>query len=52
MQEAEHGGEAAIPRNEKAVAYVPGADDRAALIETAELLAPRIWCTKPFLNLN
>ena len=39
VREAENGGMATITRQEKAVAYVMGADDLAALIETTELLA-------------
>jgi prevent-host-death family protein len=39
VREAEGGGMATITRHEKAVAYVMGADDLAALIETMELLA-------------
>ena len=39
VREAEQGGMATITRHEKAVAYVMGADDLAALIETTELLA-------------
>lgn len=39
VREAEDGGMATITRHEKAVAYVMGADDLAALIETTELLA-------------
>jgi prevent-host-death family protein len=39
VREAEQGGMATITRHEKAVAYVMGADDLAALIETAEILA-------------
>jgi len=39
VREAEKGGMATITRHEKAVAYVMGADDLAALIETTELLA-------------
>ena len=39
VREAENGGMATITRHEKAVAYVMGANDLAALIETTELLA-------------
>jgi len=39
VREAEQGGMATITRHEKVVAYVMGADDLAALIETTELLA-------------
>jgi prevent-host-death family protein len=39
VREAESGAMATITRHEKAVAYVLGADDLAALIETTELLA-------------
>jgi prevent-host-death family protein len=39
VREAESGGMATITRHEKAVAYVMGADDLAALIETTEILA-------------
>jgi prevent-host-death family protein len=39
VREAEQGGMATITRHEKAVAYVLGAEDLAALIETAEILA-------------
>jgi prevent-host-death family protein len=39
VREAEQGGMATITRHEKAVAYVMGADDLAALIETTEILA-------------
>ena len=39
VRDAEEGGMATITRHEKAVAYVLGADDLAALIETTELLA-------------
>jgi prevent-host-death family protein len=39
VREAESGGMATITRHEKAVAYVMGADDLAALIETTEMLA-------------
>lgn len=39
VREAEQGGMATITRHEKAVAYVMGADELAALIETTELLA-------------
>lgn len=39
VREAEAGGLATITRHEKAVAYVMGADDLAALIETMEVLA-------------
>jgi prevent-host-death family protein len=39
VREAEEGGMATITRHEKAVAYVMGADDLAALMETTELLA-------------
>jgi prevent-host-death family protein len=39
VREAESGGMATITRHEKAVAYVMGAEDLAALIETTEILA-------------
>jgi prevent-host-death family protein len=39
VREAEQGGMATITRHGKAVAYVLGADDLTALIETTELLA-------------
>ena len=39
VREAETGGLATITRHQKAVAYVMGADDLAALIETMEILA-------------
>jgi prevent-host-death family protein len=39
VREAESGGMATITRHEKAVAYIMGADDLAALIETTEILA-------------
>jgi prevent-host-death family protein len=39
VREAESGGMATITRHEKAVAYVLGAEDLAALIETTEILA-------------
>lgn len=39
VHEAESGGMATITRHEKAVAYVMGAKDLAALIETTEILA-------------
>ncbi|HEY4989650.1 MAG TPA: type II toxin-antitoxin system prevent-host-death family antitoxin [Opitutaceae bacterium] len=39
VREAESGGMATITRHEKAVAYVMGAEDLSALIETAEILA-------------
>jgi antitoxin YefM len=39
VREAETGGLTTITRHEKAVAYVMGADDLAALIETMEILA-------------
>ena len=39
VREAEGGGMATITRHERAVAYVLGAEDLAALIETAEILA-------------
>jgi antitoxin YefM len=39
VREAENGGMVTITRHEKAVAYVMGADDLAALVETAEILA-------------
>jgi prevent-host-death family protein len=39
VREAEQGGMATITRHEKAVAYVMGADELSALIETAEILA-------------
>ena len=38
VREAESGGMATITRHEKAVAYVMGAEDLSALIETAEIL--------------
>jgi prevent-host-death family protein len=39
VREAEGGGMATITRHQKAVAYVMGADDLSALIETVEILA-------------
>jgi antitoxin YefM len=39
VREAEQGGMVTITRHEKAVAYMMGADDLAALVETTELLA-------------
>jgi PHD/YefM family antitoxin component YafN of YafNO toxin-antitoxin module len=39
VREAESGGMATIARHEKAVAYVLGPQDLAALIETTEILA-------------
>jgi len=39
VHEAENGGMVTITRHEKAVAYVMGAEDLAALIETTEILA-------------
>jgi antitoxin YefM len=39
VREAENGAMATITRHEKAVAYVMGAEDLAALIETTEILA-------------
>jgi prevent-host-death family protein len=39
VHEAEAGAMATITRHDKAVAYIVGADDLAALIETTEILA-------------
>lgn len=39
VRHAEFGGLATITRHDRAVAYVLGADDLAALIETMEILA-------------
>jgi antitoxin YefM len=39
VREAENEGMVTITRHERAVAYVMGADDLAALVETTELLA-------------
>lgn len=39
VRQVEEGGMATITRHEKAVAYVLGAQDLAALVETMELLA-------------
>jgi prevent-host-death family protein len=39
VRQAETGGMATITRHDKAVAYVLGAEDLAALIETMEILA-------------
>jgi antitoxin YefM len=39
VREAEDGGMATITRHEKAVAYVMGAEDLSALIETVDMLA-------------
>jgi prevent-host-death family protein len=39
VHEAEGGGMVTITRHDRAVAYVVGADDLAALIETTEILA-------------
>jgi len=39
VRRAEGGGLATITRHDRAVAYVMGADDLAALIETMEILA-------------